>query len=241
MGTSIASKIRLGAAAAPIVVLIAALILLGGIYTFGQSIGRLREGSLTALRAAQGMTLALYQVETSATRPDGAQIMADQSREFDHWLALAGDRAESDEQRRDVAAIARQAESVFADLRGAGLSAMRDETIARRLGELHGRISDLIGADDSVVIEAGSRARQQATRLGLVVLAAMVLVPWLGFAWLARMTGRLRDGLRTLRDQVDKLAWRADQAGIAPDARLKALDEALAALGHPKPNPMLDQ
>lgn len=241
MGTSIASKIRLVAAAAPILLLIAAPFLLGGILSFGQSIDLLRERSLTAMRAAQGMTLALYEIESSATRPDGAQIMTDQTRQFVHWLELAGDRAETGEQRREVAAIARQADSVFLDLRGASPTAVRDEAMARRLGELHGQISDLIGADDNVVLEAGNRARQQAIRLGVVAAVTMVLVPWLAFAMLARMTGRLRGRLRMLRDQVEKLAWRSEQAGSAADSGLKGLDELLAALGHPKPNPMLEQ
>jgi hypothetical protein len=64
---------------------------------------------------------------------------------------------------------------------------------------------------------------------------ALVVVPWICFVVIARLSGGLYTELKEMRRRVDALAER--QPTPSDDAR--ALDQSLSKLGFPKPNPML--
>jgi len=238
MTNSVVMRLRIVAAAVPLVLIVAVPYLEVGLYTLGQSIEIARGRALAASDAAQGMEVALYRIQWGLGRSDGGQIVADQRRQFGYWLEVAPDRAESDEQRRLIASIGEQASALFGQMRPAA-GGGRDEATDRAILDLHAAISDLITADDTMLIRASERAQRQAGNLIVVALVAMVLIPWLAYAAIHRASGRLASGLRAIRQHLEKLTVRLADTALPADADLAAIDEALGKLGYRKPNPML--
>jgi hypothetical protein len=68
-----------------------------------------------------------------------------------------------------------------------------------------------------------------------ITIVGLVVVPWICFVVIARLSGGLYTELKEIRRRVDALA--EHPATPAQDAH--ALDESLSRLGFPKPNPML--
>jgi hypothetical protein len=64
---------------------------------------------------------------------------------------------------------------------------------------------------------------------------ALVVLPWICFILIARLSGNLYKELKEMRRRVDDLA---EHAPTPPDD-ISALDQSLTKLGFPKPNPML--
>jgi hypothetical protein len=64
---------------------------------------------------------------------------------------------------------------------------------------------------------------------------ALVVLPWICFILIARLSGNLYKELKEMRRRVDYLAEHAP----TPSEDINALDEALTKLGFLKPNPML--
>jgi hypothetical protein len=238
MTNPIVMRLRIAAATAPLVLFIAVPYLVVGLYSLGQSIEIARGHALAASDAARGMEVSLYRIQWGLGRSDGGQIVSDQRRQFGHWLELARDRAESDEQRRLIASIGDQASTLFGQLRPMAGSG-RDEATERAMLDLHAAISDLISADDSMLIRTSERAQRQAGNMIVVALVAMVLIPWLAYAVVHRASGRLGSGLRAIRQHLEKLTLRAASTALAADPDLAAINEKLVELGCPKPDPML--
>ena len=68
-----------------------------------------------------------------------------------------------------------------------------------------------------------------------ITIVGVVVVPWICFIVIARLTGRLYADLREIRRRFDALAERSE----LPEGDARAVDEALIDLGFLKPNPML--
>ena len=231
---TIVTRLRLLAAIAPAILLIAAPFIGGGLYVFGRQIEVLQERELAGRDAARGMDVALYQMEWARTQHDRDEILLDQRRAFAHWIDLAGDRSDTESQRRLIAAIAQQAGPLFDRLR---VSAPEDESVDANIRNLHGHIADLIDADDGALLELGAASRRQATRLMAAMLAAGIAIPWLCFAALYAAGGVLRRELGAIRESFERMRERPAAPASDPDA--SAIDASLTRLGFPKPNPML--
>jgi len=228
------TKLRLLAAIAPAILLIAAPFIAGGLYVFGRQIDVLQDRELAARDAARGMDVALYQMEWARTQHDRDEILLDQRRAFAHWIDLAGDRSDTENQRQLVAAIAQQAAPLFDQLR---VSAPEDESVDANVRNLHGHIADLIDADDAALLEVAVASKREATRLMAAMLVGGIAIPWLCFAALYAAGGTLRRELGAIRESFERI--REQPAALAPDRDAIAIDASLTQLGFPKPNPML--
>ncbi len=233
---TIVSRIRMLAAIAPAILLIAAPFLAGGLYVFGHQIDALQERELSARDAARGMDVAVYQMEWARTQPERDEILLDQRRAFANAIELARDRSSSDNQRQLIDAIAQLSARLFEQFR---TSPPDEQSVDANARNLHGRIADLIDADDSVLTDVAVRSRRQAMRLIVVMIVAGLAIPWLCFAMLYATGGALRGELRAIRASFERLRDRPPLADLASDQDLGAIDESLARLGFPKPNPML--
>jgi hypothetical protein len=233
---TLVTRIRMLAAVAPVVMLIAAPFIAGGLYVFGGEIEVLHERELASMQAARGMDIALYQMEWARTQHERAEIMLDQQRAFAHSLELAGDRSDTDNQRQMIAAIGQQADPLFDQMRN---SAPDDEAVSGKARDLHGRIADLIDADDAVLLAVAAASRREAMRLMITTLIAGVVIPWLCFVVIFEAGGRIRSELLSIRQRYERLRDRPAAAPPIADNDLAAIDESLSRLGFPKPNPML--
>jgi len=231
---TIVTRLRLLAAIAPIVLLIAAPFIAGGLYVFGRQIEMLQDRELAGRDAARGMDVALYQMEWARTQHDRGEILLDQRRAFAHWIDLAGDRSDTESQRRLIAAIAQQAAPLFDQLR---VSAPEDESVDANVRNLHGHIADLIDADDGALLEVAAASKREATRLMAAMLVAGIAIPWLCFAALYAAGATLRRELGAIRASFERI--REHPSALAPDRDVIAIDASLTQLGFPKPNPML--
>ena len=235
---SVVSKLRVAVSITPILLLLAAPFVAVGIYTLGQAIDVLHDHNLMAVEAARGMEISLYQMEWGLTRPGAQQILSDQRRQFVHWVGLAQDRADTDDQRRLIVTLAQRADPILDQLRQIGSSGGRiDDELERRMRELHGLVNDLIAADDATIMAASSRTQAEARRLTALLLVITVVFPWLGFAIVMVLTSRLQRSLHSIRQSLERLGQRAQAA--SHDADLKQIDDSLTELGFPAPNPML--
>jgi hypothetical protein len=68
-----------------------------------------------------------------------------------------------------------------------------------------------------------------------ITIVALVVVPWICFVVITRLSGNLYKELKEMRRRVGDLAEHAP----TPSDDISAIDEALTKLGFPKPNPML--
>jgi membrane protein required for beta-lactamase induction len=229
---TILTKLRFIAALAPLLMLLVAPVLAMGFYVFGATPTILNENEFAAVRAASGMEVSLYKMDWGRTQPDGLQIVKDQQRRFASWVSTAHDHADTQAQVDALGRVANAANPIFDAMRKAQPG---DDSFEPDLRKLQGLVSDLSNADDAALDEVAARVRSRANvMIGIVVIAGL-LVPWTCFAILARMCGRTHDALRDIRARVESLTARA---GV-PNDDLRAIDERLAELGFPKPNPML--
>jgi hypothetical protein len=86
-----------------------------------------------------------------------------------------------------------------------------------------------------MLLAAAANAESTARTMIVITVVGLVVVPWICFVVIARLTGRLYAELREIRRRFDALAERSE----LPEGDARAVDERLTELGFPKPNPML--
>jgi len=229
---TIVTKLRFIAALAPAILLIAAAVIAGAFHVFGTLPREIHDNEYAAERAAQGMETALYKMDWGRTQPDASQIVMDQQRGFISEIEIARQHIASREEAELIEKIANDALPLFDALRTAPPS---DDSLEPKLRDLQGKVADLISLDDAAVIEVANRAESQARRMIAITIVALVVVPWICFVVITRLSGNLYKELKEMRRRVDDVAEREP----TPSDDISALDEALTKLGFPKPNPML--
>jgi hypothetical protein len=229
---TILTKLRFAAALAPLLMVVAVPMLVMSFIMFGAMPTVLNQNQLQAMRAANGMELAIYKMDWGRTQPDGMQIVQDQQRRFVSWVSVARDHVETRAQYDALGRIAKSADPIFTAMRKAEPG---DESVEPGLVKLQGLISDLSNADDAVLEEIASRARTRANVMIAILAVACFLVPWGCFAIVARLCTRTHAALRDIRHRVDNLT----ESGGEPSGDLRAIDERMTELGFAKRNPML--
>lgn len=226
------TKLRFIAALAPAILLIVAAVIVGTLHFFGTMPQAIYDNQYAAARAAEGMENALYKMDWGRMQPDSSQIVIDQERGFIGEIETARVHIGNREQAERIEKIANDAKPLFEAMRTAQPG---DDTLEPRLRELQGTVADLMSVDDAALIAVAASAESEARTMIAITIAGAVVVPWICFIVIARLSGRLHAELREIRARFDALATRADSQ--SDDTR--ALDEALSKLGFPKPNPML--
>jgi hypothetical protein len=225
---TIVTRLRFIAALAPAILLIAAAVIAGALYVFGTLPREIHDNEYAAERAAQGMEAALYKMDWGRTQPDASQIVMDQQRGFISEIEIARQHIASREQAELIEKIANDALPLFD-------ASPSDDSLEPKIRDLQGKVADLISLDDAAVIAVADRAESQARLMIAITILALVVVPWICFAVIARLSGNLYKELKEMRRRVDDLAEHAP----TPSEDISALDEALTKLGFQKPNPML--
>jgi hypothetical protein len=227
---TIATKLRLVSAIAPLVLLIATPILAGAFYLFGLMPALLQENQYAVLRAADGLESALYKMDWGRTQPDGLEIIKGQERRFVGFVDSARSHASTRDQLDKIEQIAQTANPIFDQLRQASPG---DDSVEPKLRNLQGLIADLNAANDGAMTEVVVRAESRSHIFIAITLVAGLLVPWAVFFLVYRQAGQVGRALRAIRSCVEKMSQRAGQS-----VELKEIDEKLTELGFPKPNPM---
>lgn len=227
---TIATKLRLVSAIAPLVLLIATPILAGGFYLFGLMPALLQENQYAVLRASDGLESALYKMDWGRTQPDGLEIIKGQERRFVGFVDSARSHASTRDQLDKIEQIAQTANPIFDQLRQASPG---DDSVEPKLRNLQGLIADLNAANEGVMTEVIARAESRSHIFITVLLVAGLLVPWAVFFLLYRQAGQVAGALHAIRSYFEKLPEGAGQS-----IGLKEIDEKLTELGFPKPNPM---
>jgi hypothetical protein len=177
------------------------------------------------------MENALYKMDWGRTQPESSQIVLDQQRGFIAEIETArvhiGDRAQAER----IEKIANDAKPLFEAMRTAQPG---DDTLEPRLRDLQGTVADLMSVDDSALVGVAANAESTARTMIAITIVGAVVVPWICFILIARLSGRVYAELREIRRRFDALAERTE----LPTDDSRALDEALSKLGFPKPNPM---
>ena len=143
---TIATKLRLVSAIAPLVLLIATPILAGAFYLFGLMPALLQENQYAVLRAADGLESALYKMDWGRTQPDGLEIIKGQERRFVGFVDSARSHASTRGQLDKIEQIAQTANPIFDQLRQASPG---DDSVEPKLRNLQGLIADLSAANDA--------------------------------------------------------------------------------------------
>ena len=228
---TIVTRLRFVAVATPAVLLIVAAVLAGALHDFGGAPREIYDSQYAASRAAQEMQNALYKMDWGRSQQDGPQIVLDQQRRFIDEIETARTHITTRDQAEKIAKIATDARPLFDALRAAQPG---DDSMEPRLRDLEGQVADLTGADDAALAAFAESAQSHARTMIAIMLIGAVVVPWICFFVLSRMTGELYRELKEVRRRIEALSERAQ-----PADDLRALDEAVAKLGFPKPNPML--
>jgi hypothetical protein len=229
---TIVTKLRFVAALAPAILLIAAAVIAGAFHVFGTLPREIHDNEYAAERAAQGMETALYKMDWGRTQADASQIVIDQQRGFISEIEIARQHIASREQAELIEKIANDARPLFDALRTASPS---DDSLEPKLRDLQSKVADLISVDDAAVIAVANRAESQSRQMIAIAIVALVVVPWICFVLIARLSGNLYKELKEMRRRVGDL----DEHAPTTSNDISAIDEALTNLGFPKPNPML--
>ncbi|MFZ2060883.1 MAG: hypothetical protein WAU82_07715 [Candidatus Binatus sp.] len=229
---TIVTKLRFIAVLGPAILLIAAVVIAGGFHVFGTLPREINDNEYAAERAAEGMETALYKMDWGRTQPDASQIVMDQQRGFISEIEVARQHIGSREQAELIEKIANDARPLFDAMRTASPS---DDSLEPKLRDLQGSVADLMSVDDAAVIAVANSAESQARTMIAITVIALVAVPWICFALIASLSGNLYKELKEMRRRVDDLAEHAP----TPSDDISTLDQSLAKLGFPKPNPML--
>lgn len=227
---TIATKLRLVSAIAPLVLLIAAPILAVGFYLFGLLPALLQENQYAMLRAADGLESALYKMDWGRTQPDSSEIIKGQERRFVGFVDSARSHSSTRDQLDKIEQIAQTANPIFDELRQASPA---DDSVEPKLRNLQGLIADLNAANEGAMAEVVARAESRAHVFIAITLVAGLLVPWVVFFLLSRQAGQIAGALRAMRSCVEKLPESAAQS-----IDFKEIDQKLTELGFAKPNPM---
>jgi hypothetical protein len=229
---TITTRLRFVAAVAPAILLIVAALIVGAFHFFGTMTRAIHDNQYAAARSAEGMENALYKMDWGRSQPDSAQIVLDQQRGFISEIEIARTHIVSREQAERIEKIANDAKPLFEAMRTAQPG---DDSLEPRLRELQGTVADLMSVDDAMLLAAAANAEHTARTMIAITIVGVVVVPWICFIVIARLTGRLYADLREIRRRFDALAERSE----LPEGDARAVDEALIELGFPKPNPML--
>lgn len=229
---TILTKLRFIAALAPLLSIVAAPAVAMGLFVLGAMPTVLNRHEIQGIRAANGMQLALYKMDWGRYQPEGGEIVRDQQRRFVSWIAVARANIETKEQYDAIERIGKTADPIFAAMRKA---APGDQSFEPDLVKLEEMVGELSNADDAVMADVASRSTTRASILILITAFAFFILPWGCYIILSRMCGGAYTTLREIRHRIENLAERAGE----PDADMRALDELMAELGFPKPNPML--
>ena len=229
---TITTRLRFAAAVAPALLIVVAVLIVGAFHFFGTMTRAIHDNQYAAARSAEGMETALYKMDWGRSQPDSAQIIMDQQRGFIAEIETARTHMGSREQAERIEKIANDAKPLFEAMRTAQPG---DDTLEPRLRDLQGTVADLMSVDDAMLLTAATNAESTARTMIAITIVGVVVVPWICFLVIARMTGRLYAQLREIRRRFDALADRSE----VPEGDARAFDEALAELGFPKPNPML--
>ena len=233
---TIVSKIRFLAGIAPAILLIVSPILALAFLEFGNIPSTLRDEQLTALKYAQGVDTALYRMEWGRFQPDGPQIVLDQQRRFADLLDSAVHHVYTPEQRDKLGALAQAAKPTLDAFRHAD---PHDEVENAKMRDLHTMITDLENADEAALDQFSDAMKSQARLFIALAIIAGVVIPLVCFAIVWTLTQSVRTELRAMRGELERIADNpaAKESSIAPS--IEGIDQALARLGFPKPNPML--
>jgi hypothetical protein len=229
---TITTRLRFVAAVAPAILLIVAALIVGAFHFFGTMTRAIHDNQYAAARSAEGMENALYKMDWGRSQPDSAQIVLDQQRGFISEIEIARSHMVSREQAERIEKIANDAKPLFEAMRTAQPG---DDSLEPRLRDLQGTVADLMSVDDAMLLAAAANAEYTARTMIAITIVGVVVVPWICFIVIARLTGRLYADLREIRRRFDALAERSE----LPEGDARAVDEALIELGFPKPNPML--
>ncbi|HSU90369.1 MAG TPA: hypothetical protein VLI44_02890 [Sporolactobacillaceae bacterium] len=229
---TITTRLRFVAAIAPAILLIVAALIVGAFHFFGTMTRAIHDNQYAAARSAEGMANALYRMDWGRSQPDSAQIIMDQQRGFISEIEIARAHMVSREQAERIEKIANDAKPLFEAMRTAQPG---DDSLEPRLRDLQGTVADLMSVDDAMLLAAAASAESTARTMIAITIIGVVVVPWICFIVIARLTGRLYAALREIRRRFEALAER----GELPEGDARAVDHALAELGFPKPNPML--
>lgn len=229
---TIITKLRAVAAIAPALLLLVGLAIAGAFFIFGATPRAIYENQYLSARAADGMEAALFKMDWGRAQPDGTQIVLDQQRRFVSWVDTARSHADSQEQLDRIQKIAEASPPVFDALRKA---APGDDTVEPSMRNLEGLVADLSSTDEASILALVTRSESKAQVMMIVTIVGVIVVPWLCFIAIFRTSGAIAADLREIRRNFTKL----DDRGAADAPELHAIDEGLAHLGFPKPNPML--
>ena len=229
---TIITKLRAIAAITPAILIVVGLAVAGALYAFGEAPRALYDGPYLSARAADGMEAALFKMDWGRTQQDGAQIVLDQQRRFVSWVDTARAHADTQEQIDSLHKIADASVPIFDSLRKA---APNDDSVEPGMRNLEGMVADLISADEASMMNMAARAESQARIMVIVAIAGVIVVPWICFVAFYRSSGVAGVQLHEIRANFTIL----DDRGEATAPELRKIDESLAALGFPKPNPML--
>jgi hypothetical protein len=229
---TIVTKLRFIAAITPAILLLVAFAIAGAFHVFGNAPQAIYENEYAAARAAEAMENAIYKMDWGRTQSDASQIVMDQQRGFISEIELARQHIASRDQAERIEKIANEARPLFDALRTA---APGDDSLEPKLRDLQGSVADLMSVDDAALLDVASRAQAQSRTMIAITVVALIVIPWICFVVIARLTGILYSELKEMRRHTESLAEREQP----PSDDLKAIDASLTNLGFPKPNPML--
>ncbi len=229
---TIVTKLRFMAALAPAILLLAAALIAGAFQVFGTAPREIYENEYAAARAAQEMEDALYKMDWGRTQPDASQIVLDQQRGFISEIEIARSHIAGREQAERIEKIANDARPLFDALRAAEPG---DDSLEPRVRDLEGTVADLMSLDDAALLAVAAGAESQARIMIAIAIVGLVVVPWICFLVIARLSAALYSELKEMRRRLDALA----EHEPTPSDEARALDQSLSRLGFPKPNPML--
>jgi len=233
---TVITKVRFLAGLAAFILLIASPLLALGFLQYGNIPSDLKDEQLAAIKYAQGLDAALYQMEWGRLQPDGVQIVVDQQRRFADYLDSAAGHVYTTEQRAKLDALAQAAKPTLDAYRHAD---PHDVVIAAKMLDLHTKVTDLENADEGALDQYADAVKARGRQLAALAVVAGVLIPMTCFALLWGLTSNARTDLRAMRTGLESIAESPAAKETSVARVVTGLDQALARLGFPKPNPML--
>jgi hypothetical protein len=233
---TVVSKIRFLAGIAPVILLIVSPIVALAFLEFGNVPSTIRDEQLAAIKYAQGLDAALYKMEWGRTQPDGVQIVVDQQRRFADFLDSAAHHVYTAAQRAKLEALAQAAKPALDTFRHAD---PHDEVMNARMRDLHTMVTELENADEAALDQFSEAVKSQAHLFIALAIIAGVAIPIVCFAVLWWMTQSLRADLRVIRAELERIAESPAAKEPSTARAIDGIDQTLARLGFPKPDPML--
>ncbi|HXW84097.1 MAG TPA: hypothetical protein VEJ86_06810, partial [Candidatus Binataceae bacterium] len=133
---TIVTKLRFAAVIAPIVLLIAMAVVALTVFQFGALPAQMYDDQYAAMRAADGMEIALNKMDWGRYQPDGSQIVLDQQRQFGEFIENARGHVDTPEQADKLQSVGDHAQPLFDSMRKA---AAGDTTLEPKVLDLQSR------------------------------------------------------------------------------------------------------